>query len=204
MSFVDEIRIVWGPSTSQDPDALRQNASGRVNWLWDPPENAKTEMPYSHILAEQEDRKGCLRIGNPKQLEAWFYPIDRALIPAQTGGQCEGVLWFNHGGENLCWVEMKMNLITHSTRQFTEELEKALSQAHNTILAFHQRWEQQGLDFSSYHSHLVAIAVPAKPKRLRQAPREFQVKAKREMKGSKVFVLSEIELPQVQPVRGPR
>jgi len=73
------------------------------------------------------------------------------------------VIWFAHEGENLCWIEMKTNLTTHSTKQFTEELEKALRQVQNTLNAFKQRWEQQGLTFSQDKAQSIVIAVHPSP-----------------------------------------
>jgi len=204
MSFTDQIRIVWGRGAAQDPDALRQDASGRIHWLWDPPEGSITAKSYAHLLPEREDRKDCVKVGNPKELEAWFYPIDKALIPKQSGGQCEGVIWFAQAGETLCWTEMKMNIITHNSTQYEAELEKALSQVKNTILEFKRQWGVHQFAFVPDRQQKIAITVPAKPARLRQSSPAFQLKARKEMGGIKVFVLSEIELPDIKPKRDKR
>ncbi|MDX1907385.1 MAG: hypothetical protein SF053_10160 [Bacteroidia bacterium] len=196
MPFPEDIQAVWG-ALSQDPDSLREELSGRSYWLWDPPDGSNAEKPYAHLLPARENRTGCVKIANPKQLEAWFYPVDKALIPQQSGGQCEGVIWCMDAAERLCWVEMKMNIITHNTRQFEEILEEALGQVQNTISTFQVRWAQHTLSFLPANCQRIVIAVPDKPRRLRQTPPSFQRKARKITGGIKVFVLSKIELPQI-------
>lgn len=201
MSFTEEVRVAWGP-LAQDPDRLREELSGRMYWLWDPPEGRSVEKPYAHLLLSRDNRSSCVKIANPLQLEAWFYPIDKALIPQQSGGQCEGLIWFMdaNAAERLCWVEMKMNLRTHSTKQFEEVLYEALGQVSNTIHVFQTRWTQYHMQFLPAKDQRVVIAVPREPKRLRQTPSNFQRKAKRALGNVKVFVIStEIALPEIQP-----
>ncbi len=200
MKIREELYQVIGRGKANDMHAFEFDATGRLFWLWDPPGNNLSEdgPACARLLSEPGERKGCVRVTNADQLEAYFFAIDKGLIVEQPGGQCDGIFFYRNTDEQACWVEMKMNITTYRPERYEETLHKALDQVINSMATFGEYWDKSGRNFLPSKHQRIAITVPAKPKRFRQTPTNFQVKAQKMTAGIKVFVVSEIKLPMNQ------
>ncbi|MDX2245724.1 MAG: hypothetical protein SF052_03045 [Bacteroidia bacterium] len=200
MSFNEDFQKAF-KGLAVDIDSFKFDISRRISWLWDPPEDYQGSS-YSQVFAEREDKRSIIRISNANELNAQFYPIDKAIIREQKDGQCDGLIVIKEADEKICWIELKMNITTHSKSTFHEKLDEGLGQIENTLLKFREIWWKKGLIFPAETAQVAAIAIPAKPARLRQTPANFKVKAEKKLRGIKIFLVSEIELPDIKPKRG--
>lgn len=138
------------------------DVSGPKYWLWDPEpgELPSGEKAFLRVETNRENRKKAIRLQKTDGVPAVIFAIDKALIPAQPGGQCEGVLVGEQLPNPVNWIELKLNISSHEILQFEQTILYALKQLSNTLSAFEQAFENQGLSFPAISSQSAFVCVP--------------------------------------------